>query len=255
MTVYNYLSLAPEALVVSMLEPEAFGRYLATGTQKRAAHEVALYFDLKSDLESNYFHLKEASADCVPHPDGTPKHSVYVSTYRALEHIPLDAIGSLWLTTRDGRVLELKQGTAPSSFSGLYHLYQELCPVSPLIASTLNPVDFCQFITDPAVRISVPKICFFELNLGDLQDDPTKGQSETPKNERTEHLRQCLVELANTRKTTKTVNRIQHGNLSYDVVKSGYFVGDQSSLLYFPFPSADELEKHHHDWWRSATLG
>jgi hypothetical protein len=253
MAIYNYLSMVPEALVVSMLEPESFGRYLATGTQKRA-HEVALYFDLKSDLKSDYFRLEEASRDCVPRPDGTPKHSVYVSAYRVLEHVPLDAIGSLWLTTRDGRVLELKQGTVPSSFDGRYHLYQELCPVSPLIASTQNPVDFCRFITDPKVRISVPKICFFELNLGELQDDPAKESSRRPGNERVEHLRSCLLELADRQKTTKTVNRIQHGNLSYDVVKSGYFVGDHDSLLYFPFPSVDELKTRHHDWWRSATV-
>jgi hypothetical protein len=253
MAIYNYLSLVPEALVVSMLEPEAFGTYLATGTKKRS-HEVALYFDLKSDLKSDYFGLEEASRHCVPHPDGAPKRSVYVSIYRVLEHVPLDAIGSLWLTTRDGRVLELKQGSVPPSFSGRYHLYQELCPVTPLIASTKAPADFCRFITDPAVRISVPKICFFELNLGELQDDPAARRSDTPDNERTAHLRNCLMELADKRKTTKTVNRIQSGNLSYDVIKSGYFVGDHSSLLYFPFPSHDELEARHHDWWRSATV-
>lgn len=253
MTTYNYLSLVPEALVVSMLEPESFGTYLATGTQKRT-HEVALYFDLKSDLTSDFFRLKEAVGTCVPRPDGTPKHSVYVSTYRVLEHVPLDAIGSLWLATRDGRVLELKQAEVPSSFSGRYHLYQELCPVNPLVASTKNPVDFCRFITDPAVRVSVPKICFCEVNMGQLQDDPANGRSELPDNERVEHLRNCLLELADGKKTTKTVNRIPHAPISYDVVKSGFFAGDKDSLLYFPFPSAEELRTKYHDWWRSATV-
>jgi hypothetical protein len=253
MATYTYLSLVPEALVVSMLEPGAFGTYLSTGTRKRS-HEAAQYFDLKSDFKSDYFRLEEAARDCVSHPDGAPKHSVYVSTYRVLEHVPLEAIGSLWLATRDGRVLELKQGPVPASFTGRYHLYQELCPVSPLIASTLNPADFCRFITDPKVRISVPKICFFELKLGELQDDPNKGQSKKPTNERVEHLRDCLRELVDMKKTTKTVNRLQSGNISYDVVKSGYFVGDNKSLLYFPFPSAEELEATHHDWWRSATV-
>lgn len=253
MAIYNYLLLVPEALVVSMLEPVSFGTYLATGTQKRA-HEVALYFDLESNLKSDYFRLEEASHDCVPHPDGAPKCSVYVSTYRVLEHVPLDAIGSLWLTTRDGRVLELKQAEVPSSFSGRYHLYQELCPVHPLIASTKNPVDFCRFITDPKVRISVPKICFFELQLGGLQDDPANEKTKSLHSKRVDHLRNCLLELANKHKTTKTVNRVQHENVPYDVIKSGFFVGDSNSLLYFPFPSVDDLEKNHHDWWRSATV-
>ena len=54
MKTYQYLSLFPESLVVSMLEPESFGTYLATGTKKRA-HEIALYFDIKNNFESDYF--------------------------------------------------------------------------------------------------------------------------------------------------------------------------------------------------------
>ena len=253
MKTYQYLSLFPESLVVSMLEPESFGTYLATGTKKRA-HEIALYFDIKNNFESDYFRIKEAADACVPHEDGSPKRSVYVSTYRVLEHVPLDTIGSLWLTTRDGRVLELKQGKVPSSFDGRYHLYQELCPVHPLIASTKNPVDFCRFITDSKVRISVPKICFFELQLGELQNDPAKGKSTNLPYQNIGHLRNCLMELADKDKTTKTVNRIEQEVIYYRVIKSGFYVGDNNSLLYFPFPSIEDLEKNNHEWWRSATL-
>jgi hypothetical protein len=253
MAIYNYLLLIPESLVISILEPESFGTYLATGTKKRA-REIALYFDLKSDFKSDYFNMVQAARDCVPHPDGAPKSSVYVSTYRVLEHVPLDAIGSLWLTTRDGRVLELKQGTVPSSFTGRYHLFQELCPVHPLIASTKDPVEFRRFITDPKVRISVPKICFLELQLGELQDDPAHGKSKNLPYKRIDHLRDCLMELADRGKTTKTVNRTQQEHVPYRVIKSGFYVGDSNSVLYFPFPSVEELEKTHHDWWRSATV-
>ena len=35
----------------------------------------------------------------------SPKRSVYLSAYRVLERVPLQAIGSLYLTTDDGRVL------------------------------------------------------------------------------------------------------------------------------------------------------
>ena len=64
MAIYNYLLLIPESLVISMLEPESFGTYLATGTKKRA-REIALYFDLKSDFKSDYFNMVQAARDCV----------------------------------------------------------------------------------------------------------------------------------------------------------------------------------------------
>jgi len=146
-----FLSVIPEALVVSMLSPGEFGSYLATGTRKRA-REQAIYFELKSDFQSDYFDLETAIRRCVPHEDGQPKHSVYVSTYRVLEHVPLEAFGSLWLVTRDGLALELKQGPLPTEEGPAQHLYQELCPVHPLIASLLNPAQFCRFITSPCRR-------------------------------------------------------------------------------------------------------
>jgi|GEM_PF-2724309 len=45
MSIQKYLLLTPESLVVSMLEPQSFGTYLATGTKKRA-HEEAIYSEL-----------------------------------------------------------------------------------------------------------------------------------------------------------------------------------------------------------------
>ncbi len=84
---YLYLSLIPESLVASMLPPEEFGAYLATGTRKRP-HGRAMFFQIAPDFQSDYFDLASADRRCVPHPDGQPKHSVYLSIYRALEHIP-----------------------------------------------------------------------------------------------------------------------------------------------------------------------
>jgi len=181
-----------------------------------------MYFELNGGFESEYFDLEEARQACVPHEDGRPKHSVYVSTYRVLEHVPLIAMGELWLITRDGRGLALQQSQPPGQYEGRHHLYQELCPVHPLIASRMNAKEFCLSITDPEVAVSIPGICF--------------------------------VELATRDKTTRTVNRIQHEHIPYRCVKKGFFVGDQTGLLHYPFPSVDDMEKEHHYWWRSAEL-
>lgn len=253
MDTHLYLLVFPESLVVSMLGPSEFGVYLATGTKKRA-REQAMYFELDSGFESGYFDLTKAKNACVPHEDGRPKHSVYVSTYRVLEHVPLTALGDLWLTTRDGRGLALQHQEPPEQFEGEYHLYQELCPVHPLIASRMNAKDFCSSITNPEVTVSVPRICFVEMDLAGLAHEPATGNARNLPYSNVQHIRDCLVELSTKQKTTKTVNRIQHEHLPYRCIRKGFFVGDQTGMLHYPFPSIEDMEKHHHHWWRSAAL-
>ena len=120
-----------EALIASQLEPADFGTYMAVGTQKLTLGQLT-FFEINPDLKSDYFDLARARKECVPHPDGRPKASLYISIYRAMEHVGLPDYGTLYLVTRDGRVL----GIAPQEYSGANetseaHLYQELCPVSP----------------------------------------------------------------------------------------------------------------------------
>ena len=42
--------------------------------------------------------------------------------------------------------------------------------------------------------------------------------------------------------------------LSISLIASAFFLGDHDGLTYYPFPSVEELERDHHDWWRSASL-
>ena len=246
-----YLSLTPEALIVSMLPAAEFGNYLAVGTKKRA-REQAVYFELKGGLESEHFDLSGAIELCTPHEDGQPKHSVYVSTYRVLEHVPLEVFGSLWLTTNNGLSLEVQQGPLPTNAAEIDHIYQELCPVHPLVASVLEPSKFCKFITDPKVRVSVPRICFVELKLGPVPSNPQGTDPGDLPYQNIKHLWSCVLELTEKEKTTKTVNRTYHPHIRYRCIRSGVYVGDQDGLLYYPFPSEKDLEKNNHRWWRWA---
>lgn len=253
MGVHLYLSMVPEALVASMLPPAEFGTYLAVGTRKRARGK-AMFLDLKEGFQSDALDLASAAKRCVPHPDGQPKHSVYLAIYRVLERVPVNALNSLWLVTEDGRVLELQAGPAPEEFPVRFHLYQELCPVHPLIASSLHPMAFTRFITDPSQSICVPRICFVDLDLMGLANDPHHRAPGCLPYPYMEHIRDCLRELADdATKHTKTVDRIHPEAFPYRCIKSGFFVGDQDATLHYPFPSSDELETTHYRWWRSAN--
>jgi len=253
---YLYLSLIPESLIASMLPPEEFGNYMAVGTKKRT-HGEAIFFQVDQDIKSDHFPLADVDDRCLPHSDGLPKCSLYLSVYRVLEHIPLSALKNLYLVTDDGRVLELeKQEYTPSGKSEL-HLYQELCPLTPLIASNLNPVDFGQFVTDRRNAISVPRLVFVELLLNDLAKDPLSSSAENLPYANIDHLRDCLNSiLKNPGKHTKTVIRCMQQDILYRTIKNGFFVSDQKDICYYPFPSENDLEEKYHDWWRSAlTIG
>jgi hypothetical protein len=236
-----------------MLAPEEFGAYLAAGTRKQP-HGQAMYFHLRRDFDSDYFNLSDINQRCVRHPDGEPKHSVYLAIYRVLEHVPLEAIGSLWLVTAHGRPLELKPGVPPPESTEKYHLYREICPVHPLIASSLAPVEFCRFITDASKPLYVPKICFVELALAGLADDPSRGSAADLPYHNVDHIRSCLAELGpHTGKRTKTVDRVSQEAILYRCVKSGFFVGDQQGVLYYHYPTRNELEGKYHWWWQCAN--
>ncbi|PKP10405.1 MAG: hypothetical protein CVU09_07075 [Bacteroidetes bacterium HGW-Bacteroidetes-4] len=253
---YLYLSLSPEALISSMLPPEDFGIYVATGTKKRTRGQ-ALFFEVNQEVVKDQLPLEYIERRCVPQEGGRPKSSVYLSIYRVLESIPLKALQKLYLVTDDGRVLGLSQGNYVPSEKKELHLYQELCPVTPRIASTLAPLEFVQSITGGKEKVSVPRLAFVELQMDDLATDPEHGKAANLPYQNIPHLRDCLLILKNEEgKDKKTIIRFFNRDLFYRTIKNGFFVGDKDELLYYPFPSISELEEKHYPWWRSAnTMG
>ena len=254
MSIHLYLSMIPEALIASMLTPEEFGVYYAVGSSKKSRGQ-AIFFELDPDFRHDYFRIEEGVRRCVPHEDGTPKASIYISVYGVLEHIPLDAIRKLYLVTKDGRVLGLDSSPElPEEANGL-HLYQEIAPVHPLVVSSLGPNAFYELIVkNPTSLISLPAICFVELRLGELADDPERGAVRDLPYSNIGHLRQCLVDLKTKTVHAKMVNRVQPASFPYRTIKSGIFVGNAEQLIYFPLPSQEELRAKYYRWWRSANM-
>lgn len=249
---YLYLSLIPESLIASMLPPEEFGIYYAVGNKKRTRGQ-ALFFEVDpAKLDQTAFPMEDIGKRCHPHEDGRPKNSVYLSIYRVLEHVPLDALMKMYLVTDDGRVLGLDAVPYVPSETNSLHFYQELCPVTPRVVSKLNPAEFTKFITDREQPVSVPRIAFAELILRDLRRDPNTTDVDDLPYLNIEHLRDCLRELRNEfSKPTKTVIR-QGQELLYRTIRGGFYVGDQTGLKFYQMPSRAELDTTHYAWWRSA---
>ncbi|MBL7199833.1 MAG: hypothetical protein ISS56_06765 [Anaerolineae bacterium] len=254
METHLYLSMMPEALVASQLSPESFGTYYATGSEKKSRSQ-AMFFELDPDFRHPYFDIDAGYKRLVPHEDGTPKRSVYISVYRVLEHVPLSAIQKLYITTQDGRTLGLDaSGTTPECEGGM-HLYQEIAPVHPRVASTLCPEDFFELLNDPAKgMVTVPALCFVELTLGGLADNPEFGSSQGLPYSNMDHYRQCLLELRTKTVVVKMVDRIHRTAFHYRTVKSGFYLGNAGKMLFFLMPSQEVLRREHYQWWRSAQM-
>jgi len=249
---YLYFSVTPEALIASGLEPEKFGNYLAVGTQKRSRGQ-AVFFELDIDKMGDVVSQEYIEKNCIPRPDGTPKRTLYLSIYRVLESIPLEALKSLYLATDDGRVLKLDQAKFEKQANESLYLYQELCPVNPRIASSLDPQAFVNYVCDPKNNVSVPKLLIVQLELGQLANDPIAGEADDLPYSNIYHLRDCLSGLLqNTSKFTKTVVRFFKGDIAYRTCKNGFFIGEANNVIYYPFPSKEELDRDHFTWWKSA---
>ena len=252
MTIHFYmLCYRFEALVASHLEPEAFGRYMAVGTQKNIRGNV-LFFEIDRSLRSEYFRLDDIEQRCAPHIDGSPKRSKYISVYRVLEHLPLSVLGKLYLCTADGRVMgldpspydEKDEGTGPN-------LYEELCPVFPLVVSALSPASFLKFMTDPKNPVCVPRLFFVDMLLDRDESGMLAGYLPYPD---PLHIVDCIRDLERGGdKKTKTVSRSPRLHGFFRTIRRGFFLGDQTGLLFYAFPDRRYLEVEQAKWWRSAS--
>lgn len=249
-----YLSLIPQALIASMLDPEAFGSYYAVGTKVHVQGE-AIFFEVDPAFRSDDFPFHLVDERCVTQPDGAPKRSVYLSIYRVLSRIPVSALGHLYLVTNDGRTLKLERSEYVPEPTGRLHLYQEFCPITPMVVSKLEPHDFCNAITNPAHPIHVPRIVFSELRLGELALDPEKGSSYDMPYSNLDHLRDVLIEMQhNDTKPSKLVLKQVKEGVLYRMVQGGFYVGDQTDFAFYRFPDLETLENEHRAWWRSALV-
>jgi hypothetical protein len=250
---YIYLTATPEALIASMLPPEDFGAYLSTGTKKRNKGQ-AIFFEVDLGLIEKLIDIDSLNKRCVPKTDGKPKSSVYLSVYRVLEIIPLAALKSLYLTSDNGHTLELKRTPYDLSkeIKGNLHLFQELLPVTPLVATDLKPSAFLKRLTDGSIPIVLPKLFFVELKLGELATNPLKGSSQYIPYANVGHLRDCLEILQGEyEKHMKTVQRIYSGSLLYRTIESGFYVGAKDEIIFYPYPDMEELENINYEFFRS----
>ncbi|TVR70955.1 MAG: hypothetical protein EA427_05090 [Spirochaetaceae bacterium] len=254
MKTHYYLSVFPlEALIASQLDPVQFGRYMSIG-KKNGSFERIIFIEIQGEV-GDAFDWDYARKRCVPHDDGAPKNSVWMSVYRALERVEFDQFRSLHLITADGRNLEIepvKLESPPEERS--YYVYQELCPIAPMVVSSLDPLQFSAFMTDKSQAVGVPTIVFADIRA--LELDSLKDARDTGPvyDKNLGHLRECILQIRqNPDKRNKNLER-SFQSFAYNIIDRGIYVGDAENVLVYPIPSRDELRRNNYDWGRSAMI-
>jgi hypothetical protein len=253
--IYYYLTIYPmEALIASQLEPKKFASYMALGSRKGSSEQL-IFITVTPDC-SNSFDWQHAVDHCKPHYDGKLKNSVYLSIYRVLENIPLEALGTCYLVTKDGLSLPIEKIKYSESKSHeSISLYQEICPVSPLAISSLKPKEFADHIINSSGKISLPAMIFADIGIIDFNDMKNSGNVGGFYDQNIEHLKACILEIQEKDgKKTKIVDRSYTSRFSYQVIGRGIFAARENDIVCYSMPDREELKKIDYDWGRSALI-
>lgn len=258
---HYYLCLMPEALILSQLSPEEFGRHLATGESKRNS-QPAIFIELKVGVEHHgmmamlYGGFAESVTNCVAHEDGSPKRTVWVSSYRTLELMPSELLGDLYIVTGDGQSLRISPQAECPSLTQKAFCFWELAPRSILSVTRLSPHTFMTEMTETR-PFRVPRLAVLHMRLNGLADDPSSEGGDLPYPNM--HQIRVALERIRTDRThpTKTVDRSYNARTFLRVIGSGLYIGEEGKgvIAYYPFPTQEKLNRSHYDWWRSAQRG
>lgn len=252
-----YMIVFPiNALVASQLEPDKFGEHYTTGSAKHFSGKV-IFAEIDINFRHPEIEIDRYLSLTVPHEDGTPKRTKFISSYNVLEKVPLDSIKKLFLVTTNGKVLPIEPAPYTAyNEPGLIRIYQEICPLETLVASTKDQRDFGKFITTQTKSKGAPKICFTQIEFNIEQF------LEMNKNKEIFHIElpgvnpyrfyDCIMEIKEIpEKLTKTISL---GSLLRDIsfkfLRHGFWFAAGDDLKFFPMPSINELENKYYYWWK-----
>jgi hypothetical protein len=252
-----YVILHPTtALIGSQYTAEQLARHYTVGPTRHYRGKV-LFAEVDLAFRNPYFRIDAALADLVPHEDGRPKATKFISTYRVLEHLDLSALKNLYLTSAEGHCLEIEPGPPPGDTREGESIYAEISPLRMLVLSRLDFVAFGSFITDPENSIGAPKFLYtqIELNIPEFMAEYEQNPFMQPPiaNLHPAVLRDAVKELRTVGyKSNKGLSlRSNLDNVSYKMISKGFMFASQQERMFYPFPPLAEIEKKNLKFWRS----
>ena len=247
------------SLVASQLEPLEFGKQYSVGT-KRYYQGKLLFIEVDPSFRNDFFPIDEYLAKTVAKPDGSPKRTKIISSYRVLEHLDLEALGSLYAVTVSGATLRIEKTeyVASPDEAGAIRLIQEINPLELLVATTQDHRTFGAHLTSENNPKGAPKLFFTELDL-DVEGF-LKGWEANPflpppiPGIHPQKLSVALKFLKSSTeyKTTTLGLASVLDDVLYRSLKKGFFLSHGDKMNFYPFPSEATLQKDHFAWYKST---
>ena len=255
---YLYMICHPNpALVASQYEPEKFARHYSAGSTRYYDGKV-LFAEIDANYRHPYFNIDKGLEGLVPHDDGKPKATKFISTYRVLEHIDFDAIKKLYMSNPDGSCYGLDATEYDKTHKpDFLRIFAELTPLKMLVLSSYDFSQYGKWMTDPSNPKGAPKILYtqFDLTIADFLSDFEANPLMPPPlpSIHPSKLRDAIFELRNSPdKHTKGLSLdISFNKKSYRLIRHGFMFASAEKELFFPVPPQEEIEKENYKFWRS----
>ncbi|MBN2652717.1 MAG: hypothetical protein JXR63_10050 [Spirochaetales bacterium] len=247
-----------EALIASQYNPAQFAQHYIAGSTRYYDGKV-LFFEVDTSYRNDYFDIQSGLDALVPHSDGRPKATKFVKTYRVLEHIALGAMKNLYLTNPDGSCLELQEdnGEIATREKNILRIFAEIDPLSMLVLTRLNYVDFGKYITAAENPKSCPTLCYTQLEFdSDSFLEEFEKNSVMPAPIPCVHpskLRNAIFELlSKPEKTTKGLSLDSNFNkIAYKTIRHGFMFASAEGTKFYRMPSNKEIEDKNFRFWKA----
>ena len=244
-----------QALVASQLDPEAFARHYLIGSIRHYSGKL-VFAAIDTKFRHPYFDIDSALKQLVPHPDGSPKHTKFISSYRVLEHMDFDSIDTLYLASAEAHVLELKaQPYDKVHQPGFLRTFAEIAPLSMLVMSPLDMPEFGKHITHPGNSKGCPKLFYaqIELNVDEFLANFEKNpfmQAPFPFLHPSK-LRDAMLQMRKEEKSTKGLAlSCPLDQIPFKSIRHGFMFSAQDEYKFFPLPKLHEIETTNYRFWK-----
>jgi hypothetical protein len=254
---YMYMICYPnEALVLSQLSPEDFTYRYSYGSATYYSGKL-IFAELDIDYRNDYFEIADGLSRLKSHSDGSPKATLFIKTYRILEHVEPEAIKVLYLANADGHCYPLYPGPfEPKPDVSDLRAYAEITPLSVLTLSKLDMRAFGAYFTNPETVISVPRLMYMQINLdvdyfleefemNPFMPPPLEGVHPSKLRNAINNLRARETKFLKSLTLDMSMTKE-----SFRKIRQGIMIKDAKKEVFFPMPSLEEIEEKDFKFWK-----
>jgi hypothetical protein len=240
-----------------MLSPVEFGKHFQTGSSRFFSGKV-IFCQVDTAYRNDYFDIDGCLKELVPHNDGRPKATKYISCYRVLEHIDHSAMGDMFLVNANGTVLRLEQQEYNNvHHGGFLRTFADICPLTMMVITTYDACEYAKYIASDANKKGAPRQFFTQIDLDtdsfirDFDRNPFMP-SPIPFIHPSK-LRDAITEVTKShgKKPLKGLSLSSDiGRTPWTRIRHGFWITSGEGIIFWPMPEMKDLENDHFEFYK-----